>query len=61
MGNTENEIPRRNRMDLWTPAEKAIQAAVDEVEKAGASEKLTKAVLLLSEARSLVADHVEGK
>jgi len=31
-----NEIPRRNRLDLNTPAEKAIYDAIQEVEKAGA-------------------------
>lgn len=56
-----DEIPRRNRMDLWTPAEKAIQNAVDEVEKMAADVRLTDAVILLSKAREKVADFVDGK
>lgn len=56
---TENEIPRRIRLDLFTPAEKAIYDAVREVEKAGAHEKLTEAVMLLQKSRELVADFVD--
>lgn len=52
--------PRRNRVDLFTPAEKAIYDAVQEVEKAGADVRLTHAVIKLSEARDLVADFVDG-
>lgn len=59
MSDTTEQFPRRNRVDLWTPAEKAIQAAVDEVEKAGADPLLTDAVILLSQARSKVADYVD--
>jgi hypothetical protein len=54
------EIPRRIRMDQWTPAEHAIQAAVDAVEVMGADERLTRAVVLLAEARRAVADFVDG-
>jgi len=53
------DIPRRNRLDLNTPAEKAIYDAMQEVEKAGADLKLTEAVTLLSKARDLVADYVD--
>jgi len=55
-----NEIPRRIRIDLFTPAELAIYDAVQEVEKAGAHPHLTKAVILLQEAREAVADYVDG-
>lgn len=58
---TENGFPRRNRMDLWTPAEKAIYDAVQAVEAAGCDPLLTDAVNLLQEARDKVADFVEGK
>jgi len=51
--------PRRNRIDLLTPAEKAIYDAVQEVEKAGADVRLTESVILLSKARDLVADYVD--
>lgn len=48
-------------MQQWSPAERAIQEAVDEVERAGASVALTDAVVLLGKARERVADHMEGK
>lgn len=57
----ENEIPRRNRLDLNTPAEKAIYDAMQEVEKAGADVKLTEAINLLSKAKDLVADYVDSQ
>lgn len=53
-------IPRRDRLDLHTPAELAIRDAVDAVEAAGAHPHLTKAVVLLAEARNAVADFVDG-
>lgn len=52
-------IPRRNRLDLMTPAEIAIHLAILEVEKVGADVKLTKAVVLLYKAKGLVADFIE--
>jgi len=57
--NKENEIPRRNRLDLNTPAEKAIYNAIQEVEKAGADVRLTEAVTLLAKAKDLVSDYVD--
>ena len=56
---TINGIPRRCRIDLYTPAEKAIAAAVEAVEAAGAHPLLTDAVQLLSDAQNKVADFVE--
>lgn len=53
------EIPRRNRMDQWCPAEHAIQEAINRVEEAGAHPLLTDAVNLLVQAKSKVADFVE--
>jgi len=47
-------------MDQWTEAERAIQAAVDAVERAGADVRLTDACNLLWEARQSVADYVDG-
>ena len=55
----EQKIPRRVRVDQWTPAEHAIDAAVLAVEKAGADVRLTDAVTLLYEARQAVADYVD--
>ena len=52
-------IPRRARMDLYTPAEKAIREAVNAVELAGAHPILTEAVILLGQAQEKVADFVE--
>lgn len=53
------EIPRRNRLDLNTPAEKAIYNAMQEVEKAGCDTRLTEATVLLAKARELVANVVD--
>lgn len=55
-----SEIPRRCRVDLYTPAEAAIRNALIEVEKVGADVRLTDAVNLLSEAQNAVADYVDG-
>lgn len=56
-----NGIPRRNRIDLLTPAEKSIYDAMQEVEEIGADIKLTDAVTLLQQARDKVADYIEEK
>ncbi len=55
-----NEISRRSRLDLNTPAELAIRAAVDAVEAAGCDVRLTDAVVLLGQAKDRVADFVDG-
>lgn len=57
----ENEIPRRSRLDLNTPAEKAIYDAMQEVEKLPADVKLTEVVTLLAKAKDLVSDFVDEK
>ena len=54
-----NEIPRRIRIDRYTPAEKAINDAIQVVEAAGAHPLLTDAVILLDKAREKVADFVD--
>jgi 3-oxoacyl-[acyl-carrier-protein] synthase III len=56
---TDNQIPRRCRIDLNTPAELAIRAAMEAVEMAGADPLLTDAVILLDQAREKVADFVD--
>lgn len=56
-----DEIPRRIRLDLNTPAEKAIYDAMQEVEKAGADERLTNVVIMLGEARDLLSDYVDSE
>ena len=55
-----SEIPRRNRVDQWVPAERAIQDAVDAVEAMPADVRLTHAVILLGQAREAVADYVDA-
>ena len=52
-------IPRRNRIDLFEPAEKAIYDAVKVVENAGAHKLLTDAINLLHEAKEKVSDFIE--
>jgi hypothetical protein len=58
--NHETAIPRRNRLDLWVPAELAISDAMRAVEAAGAHPRLTDAVVLLGQAQNAVADFVDG-
>jgi hypothetical protein len=53
-------MQRRNRIDQFTPAEKAIYDAVQAVEAAGADVRLTDAVVLLQAARERVADFVDN-
>lgn len=55
-----NGIPRRIRLDLSTPGELAIRAAVGIVESMGADVRLTDAVVLLGAARERVADYVDN-
>jgi hypothetical protein len=53
-------IPRRIQIDKFTPAEKAIFDALEEVEKTGIDVRLTEAVNLLKAAQNKVADFVDG-
>lgn len=55
----DQQFPRRSRLDLCTPAEKAIYDAMQEVEKIGADVRLTEAVILLSQAKNKVADYID--
>ena len=55
-----NQIKRRNRIDLCTPAENAIRTAVDEVEKLGAHPTLTDIVNELHAVREKLADYVDA-
>ena len=56
----KSQIPRRIRMDLWTPGEKAIHEAIQMVEKMGADALLTEAVIFLGKAKEKVADFIEA-
>lgn len=51
---------RRCDTAKMSPAELAIYEAMIAVEKAGADTRLTRAVILLGEARDRVADFVDG-
>lgn len=53
-------VPRRCRVDLATPAETAIRAAMAAVESAGCDLRLTSALCALEQALSRVADFVDG-
>jgi hypothetical protein len=55
------DVPRRCREDLVTPAERAIFVAIRAVEAMWADERLTRAQVLLDDARNLVADAVERR
>lgn len=55
-----DEVTRRNRLDLCTPAEKAIYEATYEIEKIGADVRLTEAQNLLDKARNLIADYIDN-
>lgn len=52
-------VPRRNCLNLLTPAEKAIYDAMQEVEKMDADVRLTEAVVLLEQAQNKVADYID--
>ena len=56
---SDTDIPRRIRLDLLTPAELTIVAALEAVEALGAAQTLTDAVVHLQEARAHVADYVD--
>lgn len=50
---------RRNREDLSTQSERAIDEAITQVESLGANENLTAAVMLLQQARDKVSDYID--
>jgi len=56
---TINGMPRRRRIDLYTPAETAIRNAIIAVEAAGCDVRLTDAVVMLMQVADKVADYVE--
>ena len=60
MSEEKDEIPRRADVSRNTEAERAIRRATVEVECLGADERLTRAVVLLEEARNAVADWVDA-
>ena len=54
------EQNRRNIETMMKPEELALVNIVREIEKLGASPKLTEAVTLIGKAREKLADHIEG-
>lgn len=56
----DNGIPRRSRIDRYSPGETAIRAAMQAVEAMGADVRLTEAVIHLQDAQTRVADFVDG-
>ena len=55
------DTPRRNRVDLFKPAELAIWKAMEQIEKMPADIRLTEAQTLLSKAKDLVSDFIDDK
>ena len=55
----DKAVPRRNRLDLNTPAELAIFNAIQEVEKIGADPKLTDIVISLGKTKDLLSDFID--
>lgn len=53
--------PRRVRIDLASPAEKAIRDAMRAVEVMAADVRLSQAVVLLGQALDKVADYVDDE
>lgn len=54
-----SELPRKDRLDLNTPAELAIRNAVIEVERLKSHPTLTDVVKLLNIARETLAKHID--
>lgn len=52
-------LPRRIQLNLNFPAERAIFNAIRAVEKLPANEKLTKAIMLLAEAKEALGDYFD--
>lgn len=55
-----DEIPRRNRLDLNTPAEQAIRKAMSAVENLGAHPRLSEIVIEPDLLRDKLADYLDA-
>jgi len=55
-----SNILRRHNLNELSPAEIAFRNAMAEVEKLGADERLTDAIILLDKAKNKVADFIDG-
>ena len=58
---SDTEISRRIDIERMLPAELALRNAELEIEKLGADERLTNAVILLAEAQEKVSDFIDGE
>jgi hypothetical protein len=54
-----NEFPRRAKLYENKPQELLIRDAINEVEKMGAHPMLTDVVILLSQAKEILADYID--
>lgn len=52
---------RRVHLNFQVPAETAIFKAMEEIENLGADEKLTDAIMKLSEVRTLISDYIDKR
>lgn len=52
-------MPRRAVMDEWTLEERKIFDLIQDIEKLGGSPALTKCVILLSDAKDQLSNHLE--
>ena len=52
-------MPRRCDNNLLTEQEKAISKAIEMIERMGADEKLTNAIVMLNNAQELLSDYVD--
>lgn len=56
-----DQIRRRDRVELDTPAESAIRAAMERVKSAGSDPMLLEAIELLKKAKARVSDYVDSR
>lgn len=54
-----NTNPRRFNLAFCSISELAIKKAMQEVEKLGADDKLTEAIMLLTDAHTIVSDFID--
>jgi len=54
------DIPRRSRLEKMSTGELAIRTAILTVEEMGCDERLTRAIILLGQAKDSVADFIDG-
>lgn len=57
---SENQVPRRNQLNLNTAEELAIYELVQQIEKLPADVRLTNVIIKLAEAKALLADYIDG-